>query len=363
MSKPEPAADPVYVRASVWPKCDLVCGYCPVEEGMENRVPLPLAGRRLTTEEYLRNLAAIAAAGVRGVSFTGGEPTLRPDLADLLAGARPLFDRVELTTNGAKLAKVADVVAGHVDLLKVSLDAVDADAVAALTGRGHAFANAVASIRWAVDAGVPLGINAVLMRGTAAELDTTIDFARGLTVAATAPVHLSLLDFYYSPSRRELWQEQWLPTSAVMRLLTDRYGPPVEQDRFGCRFFWFDADGLSVRLKDSFSATMRAPKCDGCASYCQEGIYGIKHSVEGWLTTCPSDRPDLGVHLPASLTDAELAGRVAGVLGDVHSAVAHTDSFATLCATHGLTPRLSGRHNPTPPPRRRPTPAPEESLT
>jgi hypothetical protein len=35
MSKPDLAS--VHVRASVWPRCDLACSYCPVEEGMENR--------------------------------------------------------------------------------------------------------------------------------------------------------------------------------------------------------------------------------------------------------------------------------------------------------------------------------------
>ncbi|MFJ8957427.1 radical SAM protein [Streptomyces sp. NPDC102381] len=279
MSKPD--ADPVYVRASVWPKCDLVCRYCPVEEGMENRVPKRLSGQQLSTEQYLRNMSAISAAGVRGVSFTGGEPTLRPDLPDIIRGVRPHFDRVELTTNGARLGKMTDVVAEHIDLLKVSMDSVNQSDVQLLTGRRFAYDHARDAITWAVSAGVPLALNAVLMQRTYPDLDRTIDFVRGLVEGATAPVHLSLLDFYYSPSRRNEWLEDFLPTNDVLGLLTDRYGEPHTQDRFGCRFYWFDADGFSVRLKDSYSATMRAPKCQGCTSYCQEGVYGIKHSVEG----------------------------------------------------------------------------------
>ena len=57
MSKPEP--DPIYVRASVWGKCNLLCEYCPVEEGMENRVPSHLAGNLLTTDRYIRNMQSL----------------------------------------------------------------------------------------------------------------------------------------------------------------------------------------------------------------------------------------------------------------------------------------------------------------
>src|SRR4051794_29807655 len=103
MSKHDP--DPVYVRASVASRCNLDCTYCPVEEGMENRVPDHLAGRPLEPERMVNNLRLIAAAGVEGESFTGGEPTLNPDLGDLIVATRPYFDRVELTTNGRRLHK------------------------------------------------------------------------------------------------------------------------------------------------------------------------------------------------------------------------------------------------------------------
>lgn len=338
MSKPK--ADPVYVRASVWPKCDLVCRYCPVDEGMENRTPLPLATKqhRLSTGAYLANLGTIAAAGMRGVSFTGGEPTLRPDLDQLIAGCRPMFDRVELTTNGAGLSRVAAAVREHVDLLKVSLDAVDPAQVAQITGRGHGYTQALRAIDWAASNAVPLGINTVLMRHTAADLGRTIQFARDITAKATAAVHLSLLDFYFTPSRRAEWEADFLPVNDVLDLLTERFGAPVEQERFGCRFWWFDANGLQVRVKDSWSATMRAAKCEKCTSYCQEGIYGVKHSAEGWLTTCPSDREDLGVHLEEGLSDDERHRRVRSVLVDVDAAVAVPGSFDRLIATHGLLP-------------------------
>lgn len=40
---------------------------------------------------------------------TGGEPTLRPDLGEIIYSARTMFDRVELTTNRARLNRISDV--------------------------------------------------------------------------------------------------------------------------------------------------------------------------------------------------------------------------------------------------------------
>jgi molybdenum cofactor biosynthesis enzyme MoaA len=334
MSKHNP--DPIYVRASVWPKCNLRCTYCPIDEGMENRVPERIAGQRLTTEQYVRNLRLIASQGISGVSYTGGEPTLRPDLDELIRHTRPYFERLELTTNGHRLEKFYDAVSQNVDLMKVSLDSVTPDRVLTLTKRRHAFPDAQRAINWALEAEIPLAVNVVLMRDTVPELQSIIDHCVRLKSRTRAPFHLSLLDFYYSPTRREEWLRGFVPTSKILGMLTERYGPPAVHTRFGCRFYWYEIDGLSVRLKDSYSATMRAAKCATCVSYCQEGIYGVKHSCEGWLTTCPSDREDLGVHLAADEADDEIRRRIRHVLSDVHSATADPKSFITLQSVHGL---------------------------
>lgn len=342
MSKPDP--DPVYVRASVASRCNLDCTYCPVEEGMENRVPDHLAGLRLDPERMANNLRLIAAAGIEGESFTGGEPTLYPELGDLIIATRPYFKRVELTTNGRRLHKVAPVVEKHIDLLKVSLDSLDESRVRALTGRDHAHKDATDAISWALEAGVPLGINVVLMRETLDELPDIIRHVSALASAASASVRLSLLDFYYSPTRRQEWLAGFVETAVVLELLRAQVGEPKIQQRFGCTFYWFDVDGLAVRVKDSSSATMRASKCRGCVSYCQEGVYGLKHSCEGWLTTCPSSRVDLGVHLAPELDDEEIAAGIATVVRDVSDASPDPNSFATMCATHGLDPSRADTH-------------------
>jgi molybdenum cofactor biosynthesis enzyme MoaA len=254
----------------------------------------------------------------------------------LIVGARDLFARVELTTNGRLLSRCAEEVRRHVDLLKVSLDSIREERVEELTQRTRAHGDAANAIEWAVQAGVRLAINVVLMRDTLAELMEIIEWCALVRRRAVAPVHLSLLDFYYSPSRRDEWVRGFVPTSQVVALLKTRYGEPTEDERFGFLFYRFDVDGLSVMLKDSYSATRRAGKCVGCRSYCQDGIYGLRHSYEGWLTTCPSGREDLGVHLDPRLDGPQRDDRIRSVLGDVYAATPAVDSFGEMCRIHAL---------------------------
>jgi cyclic pyranopterin phosphate synthase len=72
-----PEADITFVRASITDKCNLNCLYCAKEEGMENVCPKKMRGKQLSFQGYLANLRHIRRNGIRGVSFTGGEPALR----------------------------------------------------------------------------------------------------------------------------------------------------------------------------------------------------------------------------------------------------------------------------------------------
>src|SRR5699024_11048695 len=70
------------LRISLTDKCNLRCTYCMPAEG----VPLLPKQELLTTEELLRIVGIAVDAGVEEVRLTGGEPLLRPDVVDLVAG-------------------------------------------------------------------------------------------------------------------------------------------------------------------------------------------------------------------------------------------------------------------------------------
>lgn len=75
-----------YLRISLTERCNLRCLYCMPEEGVE-LTPTP---HLLTADEIVRLARLFAAAGVNKIRLTGGEPTLRPDLIDIVRRLRDI---------------------------------------------------------------------------------------------------------------------------------------------------------------------------------------------------------------------------------------------------------------------------------
>lgn len=94
-----------YLRVSVIDHCNLRCVYCMPLGGAPVARPADL----LTPEEIARVVAAALAVGFRKVRLTGGEPTLRPDLVEIVGRLARLDGLADLamTTNGILLPRLA----------------------------------------------------------------------------------------------------------------------------------------------------------------------------------------------------------------------------------------------------------------
>lgn len=156
------------LRVSVTEKCSLRCTYCMPEQGLA-----PIARESLLTAVEIARLVGIAVRdlGVRDIRFTGGEPLMRPDLAEIIALSRAVAgtSSVSMTTNAIGLDKrIDELVDAGLTRINISLDTVDRDHFARLTRRDRLPA-VLAGIEAARAKGLtPLKINAVLMRDTLA---------------------------------------------------------------------------------------------------------------------------------------------------------------------------------------------------
>jgi cyclic pyranopterin phosphate synthase len=111
---------------------------------------------------------AAAAIGVRSIRLTGGEPLVRPALAELVArlAAIPGIDDLALSTNGLLLAEQLPALrAAGLRRVNISLDTLRADRFAAIARR-PGLERVLAGIDGALAAGLaPVKINCVVMRG------------------------------------------------------------------------------------------------------------------------------------------------------------------------------------------------------
>ena len=169
MSERPPLVDPFgrrinYVRLSVTPYCNFRCSYC-----QPHGPVLPVGPRdEMTPVEIERLVSVFAGLGVRKLRLTGGEPTLRRDLVEIVQrlAALPGVDDLSLSTHGMFLAPLAaPLAAAGLKRVNISLDTLDRARFAGIAGR-DALDRVLAGIAAARAAGLtPIKLNTVPLRG------------------------------------------------------------------------------------------------------------------------------------------------------------------------------------------------------
>jgi cyclic pyranopterin phosphate synthase len=151
-----------YLRVSLTDACNLRCVYC-MPEHMTFRPREEL----LSDAELRRLITVFASIGFRKLRFTGGEPTLRPGLVDLVrhASGTPGIEAIGLTTNGVLLDQLAHPLRdAGLRSVNLSLDSLDEVTFRRLTRWGN-LRDVQAGLEAAADAGLRIKLNAVVCRG------------------------------------------------------------------------------------------------------------------------------------------------------------------------------------------------------
>lgn len=122
-----------YLRLSVTDLCNYRCNYC-LPNGYQGKAKTD----ELTLPEIETLIAVFAQNGTRKIRITGGEPTLRPDLAEIIAicRTRPEIQHIALTTNAFKLGKLfPQLRTAGLDKLNVSIDSFNPETFFKITGK------------------------------------------------------------------------------------------------------------------------------------------------------------------------------------------------------------------------------------
>ncbi len=170
---------PILSELAVTYRCNLRCRFCYAGCNCTRRPAQSYPD--LDTAALKRVLDILSRdARVPSVSFTGGEPTLREDLPQLIAHARDLGLRVNLITNGTLLddARVRRLVDAGLNSAQISLEGTTAATHDAITQGPGSFGRSLASLHAFRNAGIVAHSNTTLNRLNAQEAASFPDFVR-----------------------------------------------------------------------------------------------------------------------------------------------------------------------------------------
>ena len=161
-------------RISVTDRCNFRCQYCMPEEGLDW-----LKREELLSFEEITRITKILVEnyGINSVRLTGGEPTLRANLSDLISMLSELPIEIALTTNGISLDKNANNFrSAGLHRVNISIDSLKAERFKEITLRDD-MKKVITGIEASIEAGLsPVKINVVVMRGI--NDDEIIEFAK-----------------------------------------------------------------------------------------------------------------------------------------------------------------------------------------
>jgi pyrroloquinoline quinone biosynthesis protein E len=201
---------PLALLAELTHRCPLQCPYC------SNPLALERASRELTTAEWTRAIDEAAAMGVLQIHFSGGEPTVRPDLEELVRHAHDGGLYTNLITAGVllddrRIARLVEAGLDHVQLSFQDSEPGGGDRIGGFKG-GHVKKIEVACLIRA--AGLPLTLNLVVHRQNLHHLEDLIAMALDLDAHRIEIAHVQ----YYGWAFRN--RAALMPTRAQLDAAT-----------------------------------------------------------------------------------------------------------------------------------------------
>ena len=293
------------LRISVTDRCNFRCTYCmPAEVFGRDYAFLP---RRqiLTYEEVARLARLFVAVGVEKLRITGGEPTVRHDLPDLVRmvaaidGVRDLT----LTTNGSTLRRLAGPLAdAGLRRITVSLDSLDDEVFRRMNGVDFPVDRVLDGIAAAVQAGLaPVKVNMVVRRGV--NEDSILPVARWARDAGLILRFIEFMDVGHTNGWR---MDEVVPQVEILARIDAAMPlealPATYAGEVADRFRYRDGSG-----EVGVIASVTQPFCRACTR--------ARLSAEGELYTClfAAAGTDLKTPLRAGATDDELSERIRAV--------------------------------------------------
>jgi cyclic pyranopterin phosphate synthase len=278
------------LRVSLTDRCNLRCTYCMPADGLDWLPERNL----LSFDEIAEVVRAAAAVGIGRIKLTGGEPTVRARIVDLVRQLRaiPGVTEISLTTNGLLLPRLAlPLRRAGLDRVTISIDSLQPERFRHITRNGE-LSRVLDGLDACERAGFGgLKINCVAMRGINDDEFgdlARLALARALTVrfieymplgeSAIAPPGASAERPFVSESEiRRTIEQTCGPLRPIARCRDAGVGPSTVYE-----FCDRDAPG-----RIGFISAMSAPFCSTCNR--------IRLTADGRLCSCLFDGGEVDV--------------------------------------------------------------------
>jgi cyclic pyranopterin phosphate synthase len=282
-----------YLRISLTDHCNLRCIYCMPED-----VAFRPIAELMQDDEIIRLVNLFAHLGFDKFRLTGGEPTVRSGIVELVREMRRITGvrALSMTTNGVLFSKLAEPLArAGLERVNFSLDTLDPDRFRQLTRRGS-IGDVWAGIQAAEDAGLlPIKVNAVVTRGYSD--DEIVDMAR---LTFQHPWQVRFIELMPFAGATEFQTLQVVSADEMITRIEAVLGAlePVNGDKL-------DGEARIFRLAGSrgtigFINTITQPFCSTCTR--------ARLTADGRLRLCLlcEDEVDLLTPMRSGASDGEL---------------------------------------------------------
>ena len=274
------------LRLSLTPVCNLACVYC-VEEDVQQGLSSKERSQQLSTEDLVATIARLhERLDLQEIRLTGGEPLLYQGLDTLIEAIRQMgIPKVYMTSNAWLLAHRIEEVA-DLDGINISLDAVDEETFFKVSRRRH-LDRVLAGIDAALDRGIPVKLNAAIMRGVNDnQVLPLLDYARSKNISLR---YLELMKMGHLYGHHEA---QFFSAQAILEQISSR--EPVTalaREHASTARYWELPDGYRFGI----IANESHPFCQDCNR--------LRLDSKGHLFGCLSNPEGQAV---AGLSDEEM---------------------------------------------------------
>lgn len=246
------------------PRCNLKCKMCYVRLTPEQMVPL---GRERTAAEWLALAREAADQGMLFLLLTGGEPTLRPDFAEIYEGLAQMGLSITINTNGTLLTEELKALWHRLPpaQVNVTLYGLCRSDYQELCGNAAAFDAVEDALRWLRSEGILVHLNTTMTPANHSKWSELEEYAKKMGL------ELRMTSYLFPPSRRAACDV----CSEFSRLSPEAAGELI------CKDLLFQQGPDAIRQR---AADLDTPLQHGCELDAGEPMQCMAGRSQFWVT-------------------------------------------------------------------------------